>query len=251
MSRKVGIIGMTGRMGHALMDIISKRQDFIAGVGFSRSQTPHISLEDIFAQNDYIFDFSTPELVEEILKAAVIEPKPLVLCTTGWSEQEMHHLIEQVAKKVPIVIASNTSVGAYLQRYVIRQLARALGDEYDIDIIEKHHRNKIDSPSGTALSLFNDIKMVKMQLNKSSYQTHKLEKGPRPDHSIGMAVTRSGNLPGDHEVSFVSADEMISVKHVAFDRTLFAKGAIRIIEWLDKTKPKPGLYTMGDVLSLE
>lgn len=250
MNKSIGVIGVTGRMGRALVNIINKRQDFTAGIGFSRAQNSDITLEDVFSQNSYVVDFSKPELIESILKAAIHAPKPLVLCSTGWSQQEMRHLLEALAKKAPIVIASNTSMGAYLQRHMVRQLAKVLGEEYDIDIMEKHHRHKIDSPSGTALTLFNDIKMAKMQSDKLTYQTHNLEKGPRPDRFIGMNVSRTGNLPGEHEVSFVSSDEMISIKHVAFDRTLFANGAVKIIEWIDKTQPEAGLYTMENIITI-
>jgi 4-hydroxy-tetrahydrodipicolinate reductase len=248
MKQPIGIIGNTGRMGRLLTDQINKHPKFITGVGFDHSRT--IALEEVFQQNDYVVDFSNSELIEAVLNTAANHHKPLVICTTGWSYNEQLPLIEKIAQKAPVVIASNTSVGAYLQRYLVKQLAKILGEEYDIDISEKHHRHKIDIPSGTAMTLIEDIQAVKKQHHNLSYQAHPLEKGPRPEHFIGVAVERSGNLPGDHEVSFTSLEEKISIRHVAFDRALFARGAIKVLEWLEGTKPAPGIYTMENVLQL-
>ncbi len=247
----IGIIGNTGRMGQVLTQVIKQHHDFSCGAGFSRSQKPYVTLQEVFSQNNYVVDFSKPELLVELLQAAIANPKPLVICTTGWAPQEIQPILMQLAAKVPVVVASNTSVGAYLQRYLVQQLANILGEEYDIDILEKHHRHKVDNPSGTATSLLHDIQAAKKQQHGIDYKSYPLEKGPRPEHFIGTAAARSGNLPGDHTVSFVSAEEMICVQHVAFDRALFAKGAVRIVKWLETTKPKPGLYSIQDVLNLK
>ena len=220
----VGIIGITGRMGKNLKDALFDHDKFSVGPGFARSASPHISLKEVFEKNDYVIDFSSHELLPSILTAALTEPKPMVVCSTGWSKESMEPLLYEVMQKTPLIIAPNTSVGAYLQRKLIRELAKALSLEYDIDIGDKHHRNKVDTPSGTAMSVLKDIQKIKKEHWGLSYANYPLEKGPRPDYFIGMNSERSGNLSGEHEVTFVSGDEMISVKHVAYDRGLFSKG---------------------------
>ena len=163
-----------------------------------------------------------------------------------------------------MVVAPNTSLGASLQLYLARQLAMILDEDYDIDIIERHHRNKADKPSGTAMQLANSIiddkqevcgLIFKLECHNANAFTAMDEavdtrttNGLRPKNFISINAIRSGNLPGEHEVCFTSSDEMISIKHTAFDRKLFTKGVIKIVKWLDTRRPGPGIYTMMDVL---
>ena len=250
MSRKIGIIGSTGRMGLLLQEKIAKHPHFVNGPGFSRSQLANTSLMRVFSENDYLIDFSNPELMQSILETALVIPKPLVICTTGWNPESYQELLNQVIRKMPVVLASNTSIGAYLQKQLVQEISKILGSDYDIDILEKHHRYKVDIPSGTARSLIQEIQNVKNTHQSVVYEASMLEKGPRKDNVIGISIQRSGNIPGDHEVTFTSDDEMISIRHVAFSRNLFAQGALRIVEWLDHARPQPGLYTMQDVLKI-
>ena len=250
MKKTVGIVGSTGRMGGVLADVINS-SEFVVGIGFGLGQEPQVELATVFLENDFVVDFSNAGLVERLLKEALINPKPLVICTTGWSAEDYKEQLAELSVIVPVVIATNTSIGAFLQRYLVRKLAGVLSADYDIDIIEKHHRNKVDCPSGTAMTLFKDIRQEKQVVFAAEYTTHPLHEGPRPDNYVGMEVVRSGNLPGDHAVSFISLEEMISVQHVAFDRKLFAKGAVRIVRWLSETAPQPGIYSMADVLDLK
>ncbi len=245
MNNKVGIIGNSGRMGVLLAEKISISKDLKLGSGYSRNQTPFIKLEDVFASNDYIVDFSKAELVEEVLKKASEFLKPTIICTTGWDLENLKTLIEDVAKKTIIVIASNTSVGACLQRYLVREATRILSDEFEIDIHEKHHKHKVDIPSGTAKSLFEQI--IKIRHN-STLQI--LEQGPRPNNIVCFSAQRTGNIVGEHKVEFNSSHEMVSIEHIAFDRSIFAFGAIRILNWIKSNKPSNGLYTMENVLNL-
>ena len=249
MSKTVGIIGSTGRMGAVLAGVIAD-SEFSAGLGYGLGQEPWVELNTVFQSNDYVVDFSNASLIGVTFKQALLCPKPLVICTTGWSADDYSEQLDALSARVPVVIATNTSVGAFMQRYLVRKLAGALSADYDIDIIEKHHRNKIDCPSGTAMTMCNEIKKEKRAVFGETYGTHPLHEGPRPDGYIGMEVVRSGNLPGDHVVSFTSLEEMISVQHIAFDRKLFAKGAVRIVRWLSASNPAPGIYGMADVLGL-
>ena len=246
MAERVGVIGVTGRMGVLLADLVSSDPQYRPGVHFARSRTPAEGLDAVFGGSDYVVDFSHPALTGDVLQAALRNPKPLVICTTGWSWRLFGEPIERLAGVVSIVIAPNTSVGACLQRHVVSQLANLLDERYDIDIADKHHRNKVDSPSGTAMSLLRDIQRVRGK----AYAPHDAKEGPRPQKAIGMVAERSGNLPGEHTVCFTGAEEMISIKHVAFNRCLFARGALNILGWLRRKKPAPGVYGMLDVLGI-
>lgn len=258
----VGIIGMTGRMGRLLADTVNANHPYQVRYGFRRGQSEKIqysdsdytllpSLSELFAKSDYVVDFSNASLIDEMLEAALTTAKPLVICTTGWQrEGATQARIEQLCQQVPVVIAPNTSLGACLQRYMAAKMAQALPRDYDIDIHEKHHRHKIDIPSGTSVALAQAIVDAQLQQHQVSYQVGTFPSGPRPDCYIGMSAQRSGQLPGEHDVSFTSAEEMLTLKHVAFDRQLFAKGGVVILDWLRGQCPPPGSYTMFDVLGL-
>ena len=249
--KKIGIVGCSGRMGKLLQQEIAKHKNFTTGLGFSKSQSKGSSLSLVFSENDYVVDFSKPELLPLILEGLTHAPKPLVICSTGWSGKDLWKAVKQAAAKAPIVIAPNTSLGVSIQRHLVREVAKLLGSDYDIDILEKHHGNKVDAPSGTASALIQDIQGVKQQQGLK-YNVSTFEKGgARSNPSIGLSIQRAGNIPGHHEVSFTSADEMISIKHVAFDRALFAQGAVRVLEWLSQgAASQPGLYSMADVLKV-
>jgi 4-hydroxy-tetrahydrodipicolinate reductase len=246
--KKIGIVGNSGRMGNLLASAIENHKHFSLGAGFSRNQQPYIPLEKVFEENDCIIDFAKGDFVEKLLKTAIASPKPIIICSTGWHYARVAHLINELSKKIPLVIASNTSIGAYLQRQLAKKLAEFLDEEFDIDVIEKHHRHKVDIPSGTANTLIKDIQTAKLQKFGLEYKAEILaNSGERPNNLIGLAVLRSGNLFGDHEITFTSSEEMISIRHVAMSRALFAKGAIKIAEWLENSKPTPGIYSVEDI----
>ena len=248
--KKIGVIGESGRMGTLLCKAIYQHPNYDLGIGFNKSKQLS-NLDNVFEKNDYVIDFSSAELIENIFLSAIKFPKPLVICTTGWSSKEAENLIDDLSKISPVIIASNTSIGACVQRYLIRQLSKLLGTEYDIDILEKHHRNKIDSPSGTAKSLVEEIQKVKLSQHNLDYRSYEYKNNIRPDNYIGMMTQRAGNFPGEHEVSFTSLDEMITVKHTAFNRSIFSTGAIKCIDWFEKNKPINGIYSMLNILGLE
>ena len=256
MKTRVGIIGCTGRMGTILTELLVANDTYALGPGFNRSIHAKMGLEEglqaVFTENDIVIDFSSHHLVENILQTARNYPKPLIICTTGWPlGNPFPEPIASISKQVPIVIASNTSIGACLQRYLAGQVARILDASYDVDISEKHHRNKIDSPSGTAKILLRTIQRAKKTTHNVEYKPYDTPpQGIRPPHHIGMTAQRCGNLAGEHEVTFTGEYESLSIKHLAFDRRLFAIGALRIISWLRGTQLTPGIYGMFDVLGL-
>lgn len=247
---KIGIVGISGRMGQVLSQEISKKSALTLGVSYSKELADQVSLADLFADNDVVIDFSNAALVESVLDAALENPKPLVICTTGWDRQALDKKITTLGAQVPVILATNTSVGAAIQRYLVKVVSKALGDDFDVDLHEKHHRFKVDSPSGTAMTLLEDIQTAKQETFGKNFETYTVGEGARKDELIGVSVTRSGSIVGEHEVSFTSLDEQITIKHTAFDRALFAKGALKAALWCTQVD-EPGLYTIFDVLSLK
>jgi len=242
MIKNVGIVGATGRVGRSLVDVLNGSTKYVLGPSFGRRQCEGTFLADsiteVFRDNDCVVDFSSPKLIQEVLKSAMVSPKPLLIGTTGWDRSLCEDLLEPLSKLIPIVIAPNTSIGAAVQLDLARYLVRFLGKGYDIDILEKHHRNKADKPSGTAKQLQEGICQSMQYIGKND------------GSHIQMNAIRSGNLCGEHEVSFVSDDDSISIKHVAFNRGVFVKGVLKILDWLSKNRPEAGIYGMHDVLRL-
>jgi 4-hydroxy-tetrahydrodipicolinate reductase len=246
--KKIGIIVITGKVGILLQEEINKTKDLTVGLSFSRGSTH--SLQDVMQDNDYIIDFSSPLLIKELLSSAIKNPKPLVICSTGWSREENSKDLNELSSKVPVIIAPNTSFAVCIQHLLAQQMARFFDHEYDIDILEKHHRYKIDIPSGTSEQLTKAIINSKKESHNIDYNAGTLEKGPRPNNFIGQTSTRSGGVFGEHEVIFTSDYDSISIKHVAFSRSLFAKGALKTIYWLIRKNPTPAIYSMLDIASV-
>lgn len=239
---KIGIIGITGRMGQILATELAKFYQI--GPSFSRNSQNLLS--EVFLENDVIIDFSNAELTEQIINNALINPKTLLLCSTGWSQENFSEKLDQLSKIAPIIIAPNTSFGVLMQLNFARQLRKLLDENFEVDIHEVHHNQKIDIPSGTALELANSVKFAAK--NPSEIQIATLTKGPRPKNFINISSLRIANNPGEHVISFTSDDEEISITHKAKNRKLFVNGVIKILDWLQKTQPKPGLYKMQDVI---
>lgn len=242
--QSIGIIGNTGRMGVILTDLIKNSEIYTLGKSFN-TQVAY-PIHEVFQENDFVVDFSSHVMILDILKAAQKYHKPLIICSTGWKFDDYKDLINQLSSVIPVIIAPNTSFGAAIHKALIEILAKTLDASYDIDITDKHHRYKIDMPSGTAHNLINTIKDTKLLKRKEDYTVQYGMPDAR-NHIINVHIERSGNLPGEHEVSFTSLNEMISIKHVAFDRKLFAEGAIKIIQWLNINKPTNGLYNAHDI----
>jgi 4-hydroxy-tetrahydrodipicolinate reductase len=247
---KIGLIGATGRMGQLCQSALKEHPFFSLGLSFSRSEkkgfTSH--LLDVFLENDLVIDFSSAQLTLSVLQAAKKASSALILCSTGWQTPEALLLLEKLCQKNVVVAAPNTSLGAHLQLQLVGQLAQNLDARYDIALFERHHRFKKDAPSGTAKALISQIQDKKKDAFHQDYQAYFAGEQKRPDHAISVGVERVAGFVGDHQVRFVSDQEMILVQHVAFDRMVFAKGALHIAEWIFRVKPKAGHYGMQDVL---
>lgn len=234
----IGIIGSRGRMGQAIAALLAKQSDH-ALVGGTDQGEDAAPLAD---RSEVLIDFSSPAALEANLHAAVGAGIPIVVGTTGLGERH-HAAIDRAAHAVPVLQTGNTSLGVTLLAHLVREAAARLGPEWDIEILEMHHRMKLDAPSGTAL-LLGEAAAAGRGI-ASPADTGRPE-GVREEGAIGFASLRGGTVAGEHSVIFAGPEERLTFSHHAETRTIFARGAIRAAGWLiGKT---PGRYTMAEVL---
>jgi 4-hydroxy-tetrahydrodipicolinate reductase len=193
-------------------------------------------------------DFTLPAVTEANLRACVEHGTALVVGTTGLEERH-ERAMQMAAHEIPIVYARNMSVGVNVFMELVGRAAKALGDGYDVEIAETHHRHKIDAPSGTALALGERVALARGRtLDELAVYSRHGQTGPRVPGTIGFAVTRGGNVVGEHAVRFIGTEEEVEFSHRAGDRKTFARGALRAARWA--AGRAPGLYSMADVLGL-
>ena len=192
------------------------------------------SLEKLNGKGDVIIDFSSPAAVEKALPYCQTHKMPIVVCTTGLSE-ELQLKVVQLSRSVPVFKSANMSMGINVLAELCKRASAVLGINYDIEIVEQHHHNKLDAPSGTALMLADAIN----EENNGAY--HYVY-----DRS-GISSVRGGSIVGDHEVLFCGPDEVITLRHTAYSRSIFANGAVNAAVYL--AKKEPGLYDMGDLIA--
>jgi 4-hydroxy-tetrahydrodipicolinate reductase len=193
-------------------------------------------------------DFTLPNATEANLRACVASGSALVIGTTGLETRQIKAM-EQAAHDIPVVYARNMSVGVNVFMDLVARAAKALGEGYDVEILETHHRNKVDAPSGTALALGERIAAARgRRLDEVAVYARQGRVGPRVPGTIGFSVVRGGNVVGEHSVRFIGAEEEVVFLHEAQDRKTFAQGALRAARWASGRAP--GLYSMGDVLGL-
>lgn len=248
---KILLHGAGGRMGRAVAEFAKEHMDckIVAGIDTRAVQDEFPmfpSLEGCDVSADVVIDFSNTEALEALL--AYVEGKrlPLVLCTTGFSKAE-EELIADASKRVPILRSANMSIGVNLLLSLVQKAALALTQSgFDIEIIEKHHNQKKDAPSGTALAIADAIQRVCEQDYHLMYDRSQRHEKREP-LEIGMHAIRGGTFTGEHTVLFAGKDETISISHTALSREIFAAGAIRAAQFL-KDKPA-GIYSMADVLA--
>jgi 4-hydroxy-tetrahydrodipicolinate reductase len=249
----IGLLGAGGRMGQAIGDIAPGMGASIAG-GIGRRgavRGDHPDARSLAQAADILVDFSLPDALAGHLDAAVTTATPIVIGTTGL-QPEHHALIEAAAKAIPLIQTYNTSLGVNLLRGLVEEAARRLGPDWDIDIVEMHHRHKLDTPSGTALLLG-----ASANIGRGAADGHALNRfdrmqdGPHPREEGGIyyASLRGGSVAGDHMVIFAGDGERIELGHRAESRAIFARGAVKAAQWLAEGRA-PGRYTMADVLGL-
>ena len=206
------------------------------------------SLEDVADEFDVLIDFTLPEVMLGNLAFCRQAGKAMVIGTTGLNAAQKQLLVD-AAKDIPIVFASNFSVGVNLSFKLLDIAARVMGDDADIEIIEAHHRHKVDAPSGTAMRMGEVIAdALGRDLQKVAVYGREGHTGAREHETIGFATVRGGDVVGDHTVLFAAEGERLEITHKASSRMTFAKGAVRAAQWLDGREP--GLYDMQDVLDL-
>lgn len=193
-------------------------------------------------------DFTLPAVTEVNVRSCVEHGTALVIGTTGLEERH-HQLLTKAAHEIPIVYARNMSIGVTVFMELVARAAKALGEGYDVEIAEAHHRHKVDAPSGTALALGERIAAEQgRKLDALAVYARQGQIGPRVPGTIGFAVTRGGNIVGEHAVRFIGTEEEVEFSHRASDRKTFARGALRAARWA--VGRAPGLYSMVDVLGM-
>lgn len=239
----IGIFGSMGRMGQAIAAVAPTLDAQVAG-GCDVNGDP----AELAARADVLVDFSAPAALEAHLAAARGAGKPIVVGTTGISAKH-HTLIDEAAAHIAVLQTGNTSLGIGLLARLVREAAARLGADWDIELVETHHRNKADAPSGTALMLGEAAaRGLGTTLAEAGVEARAGLTGPRAAGTIGMASLRGGSVVGDHTVLFATEGERIELTHRADDRAIFARGAVRAALWL--AGQKPGRYTMDQVLGI-
>lgn len=242
---KVIIIGSKGRMGHALVSCAQK----IPGLEVVARIDQGDDLAAVIQKTDVVIDFSAHAVTLGVARLCAQHQKALVIGTTGHSDADAAE-IRELAKKIPVVWASNFSTGVNTLFWLTRKAAEILGPDFDLEVVEMHHRLKKDAPSGTAKSLAEILADVrKLQLNEAARHGRAGIVGERTQNEIGVHSIRGGDVVGDHTVIFANVGERVELTHKASSRDTFANGALRAAQWL--VKQKPGLYDMQDVLGLK
>ena len=240
---RIGIIGSAGRMGTALVEAIAAAGEVHAG-GTDKDG----DLAALAANCDVLVDFSSPAALEGNLDAAIAAGVPILVGTTGLEERHLW-LCDAAAEKIAVLQTGNTSLGVTLLAHLVREAAQRLGEDWDIEITETHHRMKVDAPSGTALLLGEAAAKGRgITLEGHSARGRDGITGARQTGDIGFASLRGGSVAGDHTVQFLGISERLSLSHTAENRNVFAQGAVRAAEWL--VGKEPGRYEMAQVLGL-
>jgi 4-hydroxy-tetrahydrodipicolinate reductase len=264
MTTRIAILGAAGRMGRALIQASAQHPALALGAAIERAGCADLGRDALqlagldargvaiasdlgAAEFDVAIDFTRPEATLTALATCVARSKAMVIGTTGFTAEQQQRVAD-ASRSIPVCMAANFSIGVNLCLALLEQAARALGDDFDIEIVEAHHRLKVDAPSGTALMLGEacargagrDLKQVGL------YERHG-QVGPRERATIGFSTIRGGDVVGDHTVMFLGDGERVEISHRASSRANFANGALRAAAWLGGRSP--GLYSMRDVLA--
>ncbi len=253
---KVGIVGSTGRMGEHLIKNILEDETLTLSALHVYDELKTDVPEDVLVTNsmdalleacDVVIDFSAPVATEALCEAALKNPTPLVVATTGFTEHQQNLLVE-VSKEMPVLYSSNMSAGIALLKQLVEQVSETLKD-FDIEIVEQHHRHKVDAPSGTALTLAEfAAKGRGLDLDKVRVSGRDGQVGPRTKDEIAVMALRGGDIVGRHTVGFYNDGEFLELNHTATSRETFSKGAIRAAKWL--VDQPAGFYTINDCLGI-
>ena len=248
---KILLVGCNGKMGRMISTVVGNFSTLTiaAGVDKNTSMTFNYPVYESILKCekdiDVILDFSRPDSLEEISTFAIKNNKPVIFCTTGYSIDQVA-MIKALQEYIPVFFSANMSIGVNVINNVLKNLSNMLYKDFDIEIIEKHHNQKVDAPSGTALLLANTIKN---SIEEETLLIHGREGISKRHHKeIGIHAIRGGNIIGDHEVIFAGQGEVIEIKHSAISREVFAVGALKACSFIyGKEK---GLYSLDDVVNM-
>ena len=250
---RVLIHGCNGRMGNMVSSLASEYEDIRIVAGVDRADTEnggksypiYETLADVKEEADVIIDISTAAAVDGLLAYAEEKGTAAVICTTGLSEEQVKN-IQKLSQKVPVLRSGNMSLGINTLIRVLKDISKTLYEAgFDVDVVEKHHKHKLDAPSGTAVMLADAAaEGIGKDLNVVYDRTGR--RMERPHDEIGVSAVRGGTIVGEHEVIFAGTDEIIELKHTALSRAVFANGALKAALYL--TGKAPALYTMSDVV---
>lgn len=248
---KIILHGCNGRMGRVITNLVEKDEnvEIVAGVDvFQKIDNEYpvfSSINECNVEADVIIDFANVSAVDDLLEYSRNKKVPVVLCTTGLSKEQVEK-IDEVAKEVAIVYSANMSLGINTLFKILSSISSLLSDAgFDIEIVEKHHNQKLDAPSGTALALAD---VINKELNgELEYVYNRSDvRQKRGKKELGISAVRGGTIVGEHEIIFAGEEEVIEIKHTAYSRNVFAKGAIEAAKFLKNKEPKK--YTMRDVV---
>lgn len=245
--------GCNGKMGRMITEIVKGDENAViaAGVdaytGVPNEYPVFDSIDKCDVDVDVAIDFSTAKAVDSLLDYCVEKKLPVVLCTTGLSEEQLKK-VEEASKETAVLKSANMSLGINLLLKLLKDAARVLAPAgYDIEIVERHHNQKLDAPSGTALALADSVNEALDNEYHYVYDRSQVRQ-KRDKKEIGISAVRGGTIVGNHEVIFAGTDEVIEFTHTAYSRSVFAKGAVEAGKFL--AERAPGMYDMGDVVGL-
>ena len=262
---RVAIAGAAGRMGKTLIEAISASDNLVVTAGFEHASHPRLG-EDVgvicglgplgitlgcdpeaqIAAFDTVIDFTVPSATVELARVCASHNKAMVVGTTGFDEEQLQAL-QRCAQKTAIFVSPNMSIGVNLSMRLIELAAKALGDEVDVEVIEAHHRHKIDAPSGTAIRIGEVLaKALNRSLADDAVYHRQGITGARDAKTIGFSTIRGGDIVGEHTVLFAGEGERLEITHRAHSRNNFAQGALRAVALV--TNASPGWYDMNDLL---
>ncbi|MDD5405501.1 MAG: 4-hydroxy-tetrahydrodipicolinate reductase [Sulfurovaceae bacterium] len=253
---KVGIVGSTGRVGTLLIENIAQDEALILSAlhvfDELKNDAPKgvlvtNSMKELLEASDVVIDFSAPVATQELCEEALKNPTPLVIATTGLNPHQQN-LLNDASEEMPVLYATNMSAGIALLKMLVKKVAATLKD-FDIEIVEQHHRHKVDAPSGTALTLAEfAAKGRGLELDKVRISGRDGQIGARTKDEIGVMALRGGDIVGRHTVGFYNDGEFLELNHTATSRETFSKGALRAAKWV--INQQNGLYSINDALGL-
>ncbi len=247
---RIAISGACGKMGRVISDIVKNRDDAETIVGIDKFAEQYADFPvvekfaDVPEKPDVVIDFSHPSLLDDLLNYCMTNGVAVVIATTGYSDEQIEK-INKAAESIPVFFTFNMSLGINLLADLAKRAVDILGGQFDIEILEKHHNQKIDAPSGTAIMLANAINEEADNKYNYVYDRHSV-RAKRTPNEIGIHSIRGGTIVGEHEIIFAGRDEVISLKHEAHSKSVFAVGAVNAAVFLaDKSA---GIYEMSDLI---